>query len=74
MHENEFLRLTSHHTPPPVIEERPGRYLGCFVKKFGEQLVFVHDDGDAHATLFHGDAGWEPYRVTDAGGPDAGDL
>jgi hypothetical protein len=26
----------------PVIEERPGRYLGYFVNKFGEQLVFVH--------------------------------
>ena len=50
---DELLRLTSHHTTaPPVIEERPGRYLGYFVNKFGEQLVFVHDDGDAHATLF----------------------
>lgn len=46
-----------------MIEERPGRYLGYFVNKFGEQLVFVHDDGDAHATLFHGDVDWEPYRV-----------
>ncbi len=37
--------------------------------------MFVHDDGDAHATLFHGEVDWEPYRVTDAGGrPDAGDL
>ena len=37
--------------------------------------MFVHDDGDAHATLFHGDVDWEPYRVTDAGGrSDAGDL
>jgi hypothetical protein len=74
--ENELLRLSSYHTAAaPVIEERPGRYLGYFVNKFGEQLVFVHDDGDAHATLFHGDVDWEPYRVTDAGGrPDAGDL
>ncbi|MGO9972283.1 MAG: hypothetical protein ACLP01_05640 [Solirubrobacteraceae bacterium] len=53
----------------------PGRYLGYFVNKFGEQLVFVHYDGDAHATLFHGEVDWEPYRVTDAGGrPEAGDL
>jgi hypothetical protein len=76
VHGNEFLRLTSHHTAAaPVIEERPGRYLGCFVNRFGEQLVFVHDDGDADATLFHGDVGWEPCRVTDAGGrPDAGGL
>lgn len=76
MRGNELLRLSSHHTGvAPVIEERPGRYLGYFVNKFGEQLVFVHDDGDAHATLFHGDVDWEPCRVTDAGGrPDAGDL
>ena len=58
-----------------MIGERPGRYLGYFVNKFGEQLVFVHDDGDAHASLFHGNVDWEPYRVTDVGGqPDAGDL
>ena len=76
MRGNELLRLTSCHTAtPPVIEERPGRCLGYFVNRFGEQLVFVHDDGDAHATLFHGDVDWELYRVTDAGGrPDAGDL
>jgi hypothetical protein len=55
MRRNELLRLTSDDTAaPPVIEERPGRYLGYFVNKFGEQLVFVHDDGDAHATLFTG--------------------
>jgi hypothetical protein len=58
-----------------VIEERPGRYLGYFVNKFGGQLVFVHDDGDAHATVFLGDLDWEPRVITDAGGwPDAGDL
>jgi len=42
MHGDELLRLTNHHTvAPPVIEERPGRYLGYFVNKFGEQLVFT---------------------------------
>ncbi|MHB8695425.1 MAG: hypothetical protein ACYDHH_29720 [Solirubrobacteraceae bacterium] len=76
MRGNELLCLSScHSATPPVIEERPGRYLGYLVNKFGEQLVFVHDDGDAHATLFHGDVDWEPYRVSDAGGrPDAGGL
>lgn len=73
---DELLHLSCHHTTaPPVIEERPGRYLGYFVNKFGEQLVFVHDDGDAHATLFHGDVDWEPYLISDVDGrPDAGDL
>ena len=72
----ELLRLSCHHTTaPPVIEERPGRYLGYFVNKFGEQLVFVHDDGEADATLFHGDVDWEPYLITDVDGrPDAGGL
>jgi hypothetical protein len=76
LHGDELLRVSCHHAAaPPAIEERPGRYLGYFVNKFAEQLVFVHDDGDAHATLFHGDADWEPHRVIDAGGrPDAGDL
>jgi len=73
---DELLRLSCHHTAVPlVIEERPGRYLGYFVNKFGEQLVFVHDDGDPHGMLFHGDVGWVPYRITDVDGrPDAGEL
>jgi hypothetical protein len=73
---DEVLRLSCHHAAaPPAFEERPGRYLGYFVNKFGERLVFVHDAGDAHATLFHSDVDWEPHRVIDAGGrPDAGDL
>jgi len=72
---DELLRLSCHHAAAAVIEERPGRYLGYFVNKFGEQLVFVHDDGDAHATLFHGDVDWQPRLISDVGGrPDAGDL
>ena len=76
MHGDELLRLTNQHTvAPPVVEERPGRYLGYFVNKFGEQLVFVHDEGDAHATVFLGDVDWEPRLITDVGGwPDAGEL
>jgi hypothetical protein len=74
--EGELMRLTNRRAvAAPVIEERPGRYLGYFENKFGEQLVFVHEDGEGDAVLFHGDVDWEPYRVTDAGGlPDVGDL
>ena len=70
------MRVSCQHSAaPPVIEERTGRYLGYFVNKFGEQLVFVHDDGDPHATLFHGDVDWEPRLITDVDGrPDAGGL
>ena len=47
VHEDELVRLTNHHAAAaPMIEERPGRYLGYFENKFGEQLVFVHDDGE----------------------------
>ena len=54
-----------------MIEERSGRYIGYFENAFGEQLVFVHDDGDPYATLFLGDIDWEPRRVSDASGlPD----
>jgi hypothetical protein len=76
VHEDELVRLTNHHASvAPVIEERPGRYLGYFENKFGEQLVFVHDDGEPEATVFLGDVGWEPRRVSDGGGlPDVGDL
>ena len=74
--EPELIRLTNRHAvAAPVIEERPGRYLGYFENKFGEQLVFVHEDGEAEAVVFHGDVDWDPRRVTDAGGlPDVGDL
>ena len=76
VHEDEFLRVSNRHAAAaPAIEERPGRYLGYFENKFGEQLVFVHEDGELDATVFGGDVGWEPRRVRDAGGrPDVGDL
>jgi hypothetical protein len=76
VYEDEFMRLTNRHgSPAPAIEQRAGRYLGYFENKFGEQLVFVHDDGEPEATVLLGDVDWEPRRVTDAGGlPDAGDL
>ncbi len=70
------MRLTNHHaSAAPIVEERPGRYLGYFENKFGEQLVFVHDDGERDATVFLGDVDWEPRLVSDAGGlADVGDL
>jgi hypothetical protein len=70
------LHLTNHHgVPAPAIQERPGRYIGCFENAFGEQLVFVHDDGEPDATLFHSDVDWEPRRVSDASGlPNVEDL
>ena len=75
VHEDELLRLSNRHAAALAIEERPGRYLGYFENRFGEQLVFVHEDGEADAAVFHGDVGWEPRRVIDASGlPDFGDL
>ena len=73
---DRLLDLTNHHpAPAPVIEQRPGRYIGYFENAFGEQFVFVHDDGEADATLYLGDVDWEPRRVSDADGlPDVGDL
>ena len=59
----------------PAIEQRPGRYVGHFENKFGEVLVFVHDDGERDATVFLGDVDWEPRRVSNVSGrPDVGDL
>jgi hypothetical protein len=74
--EERLLRLSNRHASlAAVIEERPGRYLAYFENKFGEQLVLVHDDGESDATVLLGDVGWEPRRVSDAGGlPDVGEL
>ena len=56
VYEDELLRVSNHHaTAAPAIEERRGRYLGYFENKFGEQLVFMHDDGELDAMVFHGD-------------------
>jgi hypothetical protein len=77
VHDKELLLQLSnrHASVAAVIEERPGRYLAFFENKFGEQLVFVHDDGESDATVLLGDVGWEARRVSDAGGlPDVGEL
>jgi hypothetical protein len=76
VHDEELIRLSNRHASvAAVIEERPGRYLAYFENKFGEQLVFVHDDGESDAAVLLGDVGWEPWRVSDAGGlADVGDL
>ena len=73
---DQFLSVSNRHAAAaPAIEERPGRYLGYFENKFGEQFVFVHADGELDAVVFGGDVDWEPRRVRDAGGlPDVGDL
>jgi hypothetical protein len=73
---DRLVDLTNHHpAPAPVIEQRPGRYIGYFENAFGEQLVFVHDDGEMEATLYLGDVDWEPRRVSHANGlPDVADL
>jgi hypothetical protein len=73
---NGLLDLTNHHpAPAPVIEQRPERYVAYFENTFGEQLVFVHDDGEADATLYLGDIDWEPRLISDANDlPDVGDL
>src|ERR1700738_100238 len=75
VHDDELLRVSNRHAPAPAIDERPGRYLGYFENRFGEQLVFMHEDGELDATVFHGAVDWEPRRVTDVSGlPDARGL
>ena len=76
VHGDQFLSVSNRHAAAaPAIEERPGRYLGYFENTFGEQFVFVHEDGELDAMVFGGDVDWEPRGVRDAGGlPDVGDL
>ena len=58
-----------------AVAGQPGRYLASFENRFGEPLVFVHDDGERDATVFLGDVDWQPCRVSDAGGqPQVADL
>lgn len=70
------MRLSDRHASVAAVSaERPGRYLAYFENRFGEQFVFVHDDGESDATVALGDVGWEPCRVSDADGlPDVGQL
>jgi hypothetical protein len=76
VHGDQLLSVSNRQAvAAPAIEERPGRYLGYFENKFGEQFVFLHEDGELEATVFGGDVDWEARRVRDAGGlPDVGDL
>ncbi|MGO9753262.1 MAG: hypothetical protein ACLP22_17490 [Solirubrobacteraceae bacterium] len=72
---DELMGVSDRSRGAPAVEERPGRYVGCFENKFGELLVFVHDAGERDAAVFLGDVDWERRRVRDAGGrPDVGDL
>jgi hypothetical protein len=71
-----LLVVGNHHRcPPPQIDRRPGRYLGCFANRYGEQLMFVHDAGQATASVYAGDVDWQSHRVSDANGrPVVADL
>lgn len=64
-----------HRSPAPDVDRRPGRYLGCFENRYGEQLVFMHDAGEPTASLVVGDVDWQLRRISDASGrPVVADL
>lgn len=64
-----------HRSPGLDVSERPGRYVGCFENRYGEQLVFVHDASEPTASLYLGDVDWQRRQVSDAGGlPAVEDL
>ena len=49
---------------PPGLQARPGRRTSYFENHHGEQLVFVYEQGNKKATLYHGDRGWgRPFSV-----------
>ncbi|MGK5557104.1 hypothetical protein ACSNOI_36400 [Actinomadura kijaniata] len=40
-------------------------YVGFFVNKHGEYLVFTQKREESTATLYHSDADWVPHPLTD---------
>jgi len=68
MHEETIRAADRGALRAAGVEEQPGRYLASFENRFGEPLVFVYDDGERDAMVFLGDADWQSYRVSDAGG------
>jgi hypothetical protein len=61
----ELLRITNFHPDAgPSVDHVPETYIGYFENAYGEQLIFVHHQGESQATLFHSDLGWQPQAVT----------
>jgi len=46
---------------PAEVDLEPSgrRYVGFYENQYGEQLVFVHEEG-SDPILYHGDCGWKP--------------
>lgn len=69
-----LLTITNQHSPacgvPPQIAAQPGRYLGYYANEHGEQWLFVRDRDSRTATLYGGDASWQPYTVDDGAVPE----
>jgi hypothetical protein len=47
---------------PAVISA--GAYVGYLKNGRGEELVFIREAGESHATLWHSRGGWRSYRLT----------
>lgn len=42
----------------------PDAYVGYFVNRHGERMVFIQNAGHPTATLLHADLDWQPVEVT----------
>jgi hypothetical protein len=58
-----FTLRNRHGDSSQVPEPAPGSYVSYFENELGEQWVFVREPGEPSATIWGGDAGWEPHEV-----------
>jgi hypothetical protein len=56
------------------IEITPDAYVSYFENDTGEQLIFVRQRGDAHATLYHSGCDWTPVRLAPDDPTDLPDI
>ncbi|MGH7820174.1 MAG: hypothetical protein ACREQ9_10395 [Candidatus Binatia bacterium] len=64
-----LLKIANQHTAecgtPPAVRNEPGKYVGYFENRFGEQWVFVGDLSMRSALLRGGDVGWDAALPVD---------
>lgn len=59
-----MLELTIPLSQPLPAVISANAYVGYLKNGYGDQLVFIREAGETHATLWHSRGGWRSYRLT----------